>query len=86
MPRAFPFLFALPLLIACGEVREEVTITRPSGSILAKGWRVNGQKNGTWSIFSEDGAVMRSGTYDHDRKEGTWTGYGPSGAVLSESR
>ena len=54
------------------------------GALEAEGQHVNGEKYGTWTIFSQDGRDRQGGPYVNGKREGTWTFYWGEGEVGRE--
>jgi len=53
-----------------------------SGTVKARGSRLNGAMHGAWSFFRLDGSLMRSGNFDRGRQVGVWKTFTRDGALV----
>ncbi len=52
-----------------------------SGTLRARGQKLNGQLHGYWEWFRKDGTRLRTGHFDRDKQVGEWTTYDTNGDI-----
>ncbi len=57
-----------------------------SGTVQARGVRLDGELHGEWTWYRTDGSVMRTGTFDRGHQVGTWRTLARDGRLVKETR